>query len=109
MAASADEAGLFKTVLEYAWIIVCALIGIVWKKHEKEMESLQAGIKKLDDEMTANTKFLDNRIDSVEHSSTPLKVFEKNREEMRTGQIQIFERLDKLGQSLARIEGKLDR
>ena len=73
------------------------------------MESLQNGIKKLDDEMAANTKFLDNRIDSVQNSSTPLKVFEKNREEMRTGQIQIFDRLDKLSQSLARIEGKLDR
>lgn len=109
MPSSADEAGLFKAILEYAWVIVCVLIGLVWKKHEKEMESLQNGIKKLDDEMAANTKFLDNRIDGVQNSSTPLKVFEKNREEMRTGQIQIFDRLDKLSQSLARIEGKLDR
>jgi len=109
MAAGADEAGFLKAALEYAWVIVCALIGIVWKKHEKEMETLQASIKKIDDDMAANVKFLDSRIDAVEHSSTPLKVFEKNRDEMRSGQIQIFDRLDKLGQSLARIEGKLDR
>lgn len=103
------EATIFAKVLEWGWIVVCALVGIVWKKHNEEMDRIDKKLDKVDEDMSAHAKFLDGRIDAVERNSVPLLTYEKNREEMRQGQIAIFNRLDQFGQALARIEGKLDK
>lgn len=103
------EATILGKLLEWAWLGVCALIGIVWKKHNEEMAGLKSGIEKVDDNMNAHAKYLDGRIDSLERATVPRTEYEQNRKEMREGQIQIFARLDHVGQALARIEGKLDK
>jgi len=103
------EATVLAKFLEWAWVGVCALIGIVWKKHNEEMSSIKTGIEKVSDNMNAHAKYLDGRIDSLERATVPRTEYELNRKEVREGQIQIFNRLDHVGQALARIEGKLDK
>lgn len=109
MAAGPEEAGFLKSLLEWAWTGVIALMGIIWKRHNEEIAEIKGGIKKLGEDMEANVKFLDQRIDGVERAAVQLNVYEQNRKEVREGQVKTFERLDAIGQALARIEGKLDK
>lgn len=103
------ESGVLKTLLEWAWIGVCALIGIVWKKHNEEISDIKGSIRKVDENMGGHAKYLEGKVDALERRSVPRTEYESNRKEMREGQVQIFTRLDHLGQALARIEGKLDK
>lgn len=103
------EATIFAKLLEWAWAVVGVLMGIIWKRHNEEIADIKGSIKKVDDDMAGHAKFLDNRIDALERATVPRSEYEQNRKEMRDGQIQIFARLDTLGQALARIEGKLDK
>lgn len=103
------EATIFGKVLEWAWAGVGILMGIIWKKHNEEIAEIKSGIKKLGDDMEENVKFLDGKIDAVERNTVPVSRYEQNRKEVREGQIETFRRLDTIGQSLARIEGKLDK
>lgn len=109
MATGAEEAGFLKQIIEWAWVGICALLGIVWKKHNEEVASIKSSISKVGADMDANVKFLGGRIDAVERQSTPISLFETNRKEVREGQIETFKRLDSIGKALARIEGKLDK
>ena len=52
---------------------------------------------------------MDGRLSEIEHSYVLKEVYEQNRKEVRDVQIKTFDRLDAIGQSLARIEGKLDK
>lgn len=103
------ETGVMKTLLDWAWIGVCALIGIVWRKHNDEISDIKGSIRKVDENMTGHAKYLEGKVDALERRSVPRAEYESNRKEMREGQVQIFTRLDHLGQALARIEGKLDK
>jgi hypothetical protein len=103
------EATIIGKVLEWAWAGIALLVGIVWKKHNEEIADIKGSIQKVDENMNGHTKYLDGRIDSLERATVPRSEYEQNRKEMREGQIQIFARLDHVGQALARIEGKLDK
>jgi septation ring formation regulator EzrA len=103
------EVTLIAKVLEWAWLAVCALIGIVWKKHNEEMDRIDKKLDKVDENMNAHAKYLDGRIDSVERNSVPYERYEQNRKEVREGQVETFKRLDSIGHALARIEGKLEK
>ena len=103
------EATIIGKALDWAWAGVCILIGVVWKKHNEEIADIKTSIKKVDENMSAHAKFLDSRIDGLERATVPRTEYEMNRKEVREGQIQIFNRLDHVGQALARIEGKLDK
>jgi hypothetical protein len=103
------ESGVMKTLLEWAWIGVAALIGIVWRKHNEEISDIKDGIKGVRKDMNENAKFLDGRIDAVERASVPMLTYEQNRKEVRDVQIKTFERLDEVVRALSRIEGKLDK
>lgn len=109
MALGADETGILRTLLDWAWALVAALIGIIWKRHNEEIQSIEASIAKVGDQMNENAKFLDGRIDAIEKSTVPLSTYEQNRKETRENQIAIYQRIDGIGQALARIEGKLDK
>lgn len=113
MAAGPDEIGFWQKVALGVWggavTAGSALVSVIWSKHNKEIEDIKAGIKRVGDDMSANVKFLDQRIDAVERNAVPLPVYEQNRKEVREGQIETFRRLDTIGQALARIEGKLDK
>lgn len=100
---------IFSKLFEWAWAGVGILMGIIWKKHNEEIAGIKAGIEKVGDDMSENVKFLDARIDAVERNAVPMERYEQNRKEVRDGQIMIFNRLDQVGQALARIEGKLDK
>lgn len=103
------EATIFGKVLEWAWAGIGVLMGIIWKKHNEEIAEIKSGIKGLSNDMEESVKFLEGKIDTVERHSVPLDRYEQNRKEVRDGQILIFNRLDQVGQALARIEGKLDK
>lgn len=103
------EVTILGKVLEWAWVGICALVGIVWKKHNEEIAGIKESIEKVDGNMNAYAKYLDGRIDAVERNAVPMVMFETNRKEVREGQIETFKRLDHIGQALARIEGKLDK
>ena len=103
------EAGLLDTLLKWAWAAVGVLMGIIWKKHNEEIADIKAGIKGVRTDMNENAKFLDGRIDAVEKGAVPILVYEQNRKEVREGQIAIYTRIGEISQSLARIEGKLDK
>lgn len=103
------EATIIGKVLEWAWIGIAAMIGVVWKKHNEEIAGIKHSIEKVDENMNAHAKYLDSRIDSVERNTVPMATFETNRREVRDGQIETFKRLDHIGQALARIEGKLEK
>lgn len=103
------ESTLFAKILEWAWAGIAVLIGIVWKKHNEEIAEIKGDIKKVDENMSGHAKYLDGRIDSLERATVPRTEYEQNRKEVREGQIAIFNRLDQVGQQLARIEGKLDK
>jgi len=92
------EATIVKTLLEWAWVGVCVLMGIIWRQHNGEIADIKASIDKVD-----------GRIDSFERAKVPRAEYEVNRKEVREGQIAIYQRLDAVGQALARIEGKLDK
>jgi hypothetical protein len=85
------------------------LIGVIWKKHNDEIVDIKKNLDQIDENMNAHVKFLDGRIDSVERASVPIATYEQNRKEVRDAQIKTFDQLDRISQSLARIEGKLDR
>lgn len=103
------EATIISKLLEWAWAFVGILMGIIWKRHNEEMAELRASIKQVNENMNGHANYLDGRIDALERTTVPRTEYESNRKEMREGQIQIFTRLDHLGQALARIEGKLDK
>lgn len=113
MAVGADEIGFWQKVALGVWAVLVTvgstLISIIWAKHNKEIEEIKAGIKRVGTDMDDNVKFLDQRIDAVERNAVPNERYEQNRKEVREGQIETFRRLDTIGQALARIEGKLDK
>lgn len=99
---SGVEATVVGKLLEWAWAIVGVLMGVIWKRHNEELTEIKASIRKVGESM-------DSRLDDVERSYVLKDVYEQNRKEVRDVQIKTFDRLDQIGQSLARIEGKLDK
>lgn len=98
-----------KTILDWASAAVAVLLGVIWKRHNQEIEEIKSSIKYVGENMKTSLATLDGRLDSVEKNYTPLQTYEQNRKEVREVNIQMFQRLDTLGQTLARIEGKLDK
>ena len=94
--------GIWQSIAVGLWGVLVTIgsgaVGFVWKKHDEEMKALKGAISQLNE-----------KLDSSRNHYVPMSVYETNRQEMRQGQIDIFRRLDTLGQSLARIEGKLDK
>lgn len=109
MTGGAAEASLATMILEWAWVIVGALMTVIWKRHTQEIADLKNSIDRVGDEMAENMRALDHKIQTVEREHVTVVAYERNREEVMEGQREIFSRLDKMGQALARIEGKLDR
>lgn len=102
MSGGGVEVGVIGKLLEWAWAAVGVLVGIIWKRHNEEITEIKASIRKVGESM-------DSRLDEVERSYVLKDVYEQNRKEVRDVQIKTFDRLDQIGQSLARIEGKLDK
>ena len=100
---------LLGKLLEWVWVGVAGLVGFIWKRHNEEIVEIKNGIMHLSKRIDEVGRELDHRIDAVSRESTPIALFEQNRKEVRDVQIKTFERLDAIGQSLARIEGKLDK
>ena len=109
MATPDDGGGLIKHLLEYAWAIVGVLMAIIWGKHKEEIVDLKAGQKAITDVIEKNRLHFDDRLDEFDHEKVSSSTFETNRKEVRDVQVKTFERLDQIGQSLARIEGKLEK
>lgn len=103
----------WKTAVAVVWAgfvtIMFPLIGIIYRKHNEEIAAIKSGIDKLSSEIKHQTTTLDGRIDAVERGSVPLHVYEQNRREVREGQIAIYNRIDELGRTLSRIEGKIEK
>lgn len=108
MAAPDDPTFLHK-LLEYAWAGIAVLGGIIWNKHQQEIKDVKEGQQNLLNTMERNTAHFDARLDVLERTKVSTESFEINRKEVRDVQIKTFERLDAIGQSLARIEGKLEK
>jgi hypothetical protein len=102
MSSGGIEVGVIGKLLEWAWAAVGILVGIIWKRHNEEIIEIKASIQKVGESM-------DGRLSEIEHSYVLKEVYEQNRKEVRDVQIKTFDRLDAIGQSLARIEGKLDK
>lgn len=100
---------LLSKLLEWVWVGVGALVGFIWKRHNEEIVEIKNGIIHLSKRVDEVGRELDHRIDTVSREATPIALFEQNRKEVRDVQMKTFERLDAIGQSLARIEGKLDK
>lgn len=109
MAGGAAEVNLGTIILEWAWAIIGVLMTVIWKRHTQEIADLKNSIERVGEEMAENMRALDHKIQTVEREHVTVVAYERNREEVMEGQREIFNRLDKMGQSLARIEGKLDR
>ena len=103
------ETGFMDTLLRWAWAAVGVLMGIIWKKHNEEIASIKGGIKEVGMNMGERIELVEKRVGDVERGYVRNDTYERNRQEMRDGQINIFARLDKIGQAIARIEGKLDK
>jgi hypothetical protein len=104
-----DEVGFFKTILDHAWAVIGVLMGILWNQHKeqiKEIKNEQLDILKAID---VNRLHLDSRLDFFDKDKVSSASFETNRKEVRDVQIKTFDRLEAIGQSLARIEGKLEK
>ena len=99
---SGVEVGVIGKLLEWAWAVVGILVGIIWKRHNEEITEIKASIQSVGESM-------DNRLSEMERSYVQKDVYEQNRKEVRDVQTKTFDRLDAIGQSLARIEGKLDK
>ena len=84
---SPPEASLLDTVVKYGWIVISALLSIVWKQKTDEIKELHIKVATM----------------------VPHAVYEKNREEMRQNQISIFDELGEVKTMLARIEGRLEK
>ena len=82
-----QESSLLDTMVKYGWIVISALLSIVWKQKTDEIKELHVKVAGM-----------------VPHS-----VYEKNREEMRQNQISIFNELSDVKSMLARIEGRLEK
>ncbi len=84
-------------------------MGILWNQHKeqiKEIKNEQLDILKAID---VNRIHFDARLDFFDKDKVSSAAFETNRKEVRDVQIKTFDRLDAIGQSLARIEGKLEK
>lgn len=103
------DQGIFKWLFDWAWGIVALLVGILWRKHNDEMDSLKNAIKHVNATMDKHVQHFDAQLDSIKQSKVPRDAYEQNRKEVREGQIAIYNRLDALGQAIGRIEGKLDK
>lgn len=82
-----DNVGLFDTAVKYGWVVISALLSIVWKQKSDELKELHIKVS----------------------SMVPHIVYEKNRDEMRENQISIFSELNDVKTMLARIEGRLEK
>lgn len=109
MTGGAAEVNLGTIILEWAWAIIGVLMTVIWKRHTQEIADLKNSIERVGEEMAENMRSLDHKIQVVEREHVTVVAYERNREEVMEGQREIFSRLDKMGQALARIEGKLDR
>lgn len=104
-----NEASWMKSMLDWAWAAVGVLVGVIWRKHNEDIVDLKTTVNAVKEKVTKLAKEFDDRVEQVERRSVPLDSYEQNRKEVREVQMAIFNRLDSLGQSMARIEGKLDK
>ena len=107
--ATPEDPGFFKTILEYAWAVIGVLMGIIWNKHKDEISEMKKDQLEIVKAIEGNRAHFDARLDFFDRDKVSSASFETNRKEVRDVQIKTFERLDAIGQSLARIEGKLER
>jgi hypothetical protein len=89
-----QDAGMLAKIVEWAWAGVAAMIAIVWKANasaiQKAQETADAAVTKAD--------FNEHLIRA-----------EASRGELRDGIIDLYKGQSKIAESLARIEGKLEK
>jgi hypothetical protein len=107
------ELPLWKEIL--AWLSGAAMliIGVLFKrvidKHDQEIKDIQKGIARVSDDVKTATSEIGEKIGHIEMHYVPEARYEQNRREVREGMHNIFGQLNMIGQSLARIEGKLGK
>jgi len=89
-----QDAGMLTKIVEWAWAGVAAMIAIVWKANASAIQKAQ---------VTADAAL--TKADFNEH----LIRTETSRTELRDGIIDLYKGQNKITESLARIEGKLEK
>ena len=85
---------MLEKIVEYAWAGVAALIGFFWKSNSAAIAKAQA---------TADAAV--TRFDFREYTDRA----DATRSELRDGIVDLYKGQGKIAESLARIEGKLDK
>ena len=106
------ETGLVKVILAVWGItttIILTLAGWLFsrviEKHDQEMAKLNSNIICLGKKMDERAHAIEERLDKC----VPHETYEQNRKEVHATYTQIFEKLDRIGGAVSRIEGRMEK
>ena len=99
-----DEAGFMKTVMEYGWGVILALLGLVWKSNEDKLKSMVVDTDKkflsLNDRITEVKKDSDDE-QTIQRGHIA-KIFDKLEDNNRRSEDRQRELLNALHDGLSR-------
>ena len=100
-----QDPGILAKLLEWAWLGVVGLVGIVWKHNNeaivKAQNTASAALSK--DDFEKHVKKTDTYFEEYAHRA------ETSRTELREAIVDLYKGQGKIAESLARIEGKLEK
>lgn len=88
-----DEAGFMKTVIDYGWGVILALLGLLWKSNEEKFKEVHARIKEVKDDSDSEQTIQRGHI---------AKIFDKLEENNRRSEDRHREILNALHEGLSR-------
>lgn len=97
--------GIAKWVIGAIVSLLSVLVGIIWRKHNAEIEAMKTSIANVGESIRGGMKAMDDRLDKMEREYTPLSAHETTRAEMREGIIDLHRKIETTN---AQLTAKID-